>query len=182
MKKSLLAGAAAMMLAVNVPVTATAAEKPAELTATELSAVQNTNVNVPANVAYSAAVATLQTLGYVDIQASKDAGTVSGMTESKAKLIYNIFWGFGKKKYMQKASMLIEETGPSSALVRLNLHVMESKSRGIWGTSFTDGKLVRFRDPYAEFFTAYQAELARRSTTAPAVSAVSTAPSAATSN
>lgn len=145
-----------------VPSTAIAAEKPVELAPAELSAMQSKAYAVPANTLFSATVATLQTLGYVDINASKDAGTITGTTEAKAKTIYNIFWGFGKKKLTQKASLLVEGHGTDGAMVRLNLHLNEMKSRGIFGTSFSDGKLVRFAGPYQEFYAALDSEVARR--------------------
>ena len=159
--KKLMFALAAGALCAAVP--AHAAPKPVELSPTELAAVQNRSYNVPSSTAFSASVAALQALGYVDIVASKDAGTISGTTESKAKVIYNIIWGLGKKKYTQKASLLVEENGPGVALVRLNLHVNETKSRGIFGTAFSDGKLVRVADPYQDFYTALDGEITRRS-------------------
>lgn len=157
--------AAAVALAASTAAPAAKAEKPVELSSTELATQQSRAYSIPASSLFSATIATLQTLGYVDINSSKDAGTISGITESKAKTIYNIFWGFGKKKYTQKASLLVEENGGTQALVRLNLHVHETKARGIFGTSFTDGKLVRFADPYQDFFNALDAEVARRAPT-----------------
>ena len=139
------------------------APKPTELSAEQLSAYQTKTYSVPAKTAFSATVAALQTRGYIDINASRDAGTITGTTEAKAKTIYNIFWGFGKKKLTQKASLLIEENGVSGSMIRLNLHVNEMKSRGIFGTSFSDGKLVRYGEPYLDFWTHLDAEVARRS-------------------
>ena len=107
-------------------------------------------------------IATLQSLGYVDINASKDAGTISAQTEAKGKIFYNILWGFGKKKLTQKASLLVEDYGTNQVQIRLNLHVTETKARGIFGTSFSDGKLVKVAEPYTAFFTALDAEVARR--------------------
>lgn len=182
MRKSFVACAAAMMLAVNVPAAAIAADKPVELTPAELSTVQNQRIDLPSDMAFGATLATLQTLGYVDIQASRDAGTISGITESKAKVIYNIIWGLGKKKLTQKASLLIEPAGPTASLVRLNLHVNETKSRGIFGTSFSDGKLVRYRDPYVEFHNALTAEVARRKAGMAPVPAVTPAAAVTSSN
>ena len=90
--------AAAFGLATAAIATPAFAEKPAELSASQLAAVQARQYNVPSDVAFKAAIATLQSLGYMDIQASKDAGTIEGVTESKAKIIYNILWGFGKSR------------------------------------------------------------------------------------
>lgn len=162
MKTIIKVAAATSLACLAVPSSAFAAEKPVELAPTELAAVQAKTYAVPASTLFSATVATLQTLGYVDINASKDAGTITGTTEAKAKTIYNIFWGFGKKKLTQKASLLVEEHGGTGAMVRLNLHLNEMKSRGIFGTSFSDGKLVRFASPYQEFYTALDAEVNRR--------------------
>jgi len=130
---------------------------------------------VPSSTAFSASIAALQSLGYVDITASKDAGTISGQTEAKGKIFYNILWGFGKKKLTQKASLLIEDNGPGQSLVRLNLHVTESKQRGLFGTAFSDGKLVVVAEPYDTFFNALKAEVARRTPTAPAPAPVQAA-------
>ena len=160
--------AAALAFVSSSPTLAAGAPKPVELSSTELGAVQSKSYPIEAGKLYTATIATLQTLGYVDLVSSKDAGTISGTTEAKAKTFYNIFWGFGKKKLTQKASLLVEENGPSGGLVRLNLHVTETKARGIFGTSFSDGRLVRFAEPYRDFFSALDAEVARRSMGVPA--------------
>ena len=170
--------AAALALATTSLATPALAEKPAELSPTQLAEAQSETYAVPANAAFSASIAALQTLGYVDINASKDAGTISAQTEAKGKIFYNILWGFGKKKLTQKASLLIEENGPGQSLVRLNLHVTETKARGIFGTSFSDGKLVMVAEPYESFFTALKAEVARRIPPAPAATPVAAAVSA----
>jgi hypothetical protein len=151
------------LAAVSLSSAATAAaDKPVELSPAQLAAVQSKTYTVPAGAAFSASIATLQSLGYVDINASKDAGTISAQTEAKGKIFYNILWGFGKKKLTQKASLLVEDYGMNQALVRLNLHVAETKARGIFGTSFSDGKLVKVADPYTAFFTALDGEVSRR--------------------
>lgn len=174
--------AAAFALAVLSVTPAAAAEnKPVELSATELATAQARTYSVPANVAFTASISALQTLGYIDINASKDAGTISAVTETKGKIIYNILWGVGKKKRTQKASILVEENGPTQARVRLNLIEAESKSRGLFATAFTDGKLVKIAEPYGTFFTALDAEIARRSVAAPAaVPAAAAAPATPT--
>ena len=158
--------AAALALSATCLASPAMAEKPVELSSTELAGIQSKAYAVPSSTAFSATIATLQTLGYVDINASKDAGTISAQTEAKGKIFYNILWGFGKKKLTQKASLLVEENGPGQSLVRLNLHVTETKARGIFGTSFSDGKLVKVAEPYGSFFTALNAEVARRSAAA----------------
>lgn len=173
--------AGALALAATSITSPAIAEKPVELSTDQLAAVQSKTYSVPANTAFAASVATLQSHGYVDINASKDAGTISAQTEAKGKIFYNILWGFGKKKLTQKASLLVEENGPNQALVRLNLHVTETKARGIFGTSFSDGKLVKVADPYTMFFTALDAEVSRRLPLAASTSAVQeTVPVAAT--
>ena len=139
------------------------AEKPVELTAAQLGAIQSHQYNVPADTAFKAAISTLQALGYMDINASKDAGTISGVTEAKAKIIYNILWGFGKKKLTQKAAVLVEDNGPSGTVVRLNLLVSQTKARGIFGTSFSDGQMVKTAEPYSEFFAALDSQVKDRS-------------------
>ncbi len=65
-------------------------EKPVELTAVELTAVQTRVYAAPVSATFPATVATLQTLGYLNINASRDAGTISGETEAKGKITYNI--------------------------------------------------------------------------------------------
>ncbi len=156
-------------------------QKPVELSPTELTAAQSRAYSVPANVAFTASISALQTLGYIDINASKDAGTISAVTETKGKIIYNILWGVGKKKRTQKASILVEDNGANQARVRLNLIEAESKSRGLFATAFTDGKLVKVGEPYGNFFTALDAEIARRSATAPTpVPAAATVPATPT--
>lgn len=168
--------AAVSLAAFSVTSAAAAENKPVELSATDLAAAQARTYSVPANVAFTASISTLQTLGYIDINASKDAGTISAVTETKGKIIYNILWGVGKKKRTQKASILVEDNGPNQARVRLNLIEAESKSRGLFATAFTDGKLVKIAEPYGTFFTALDAEIARRTPAAPAAPAASATP------
>jgi hypothetical protein len=134
---------------------------PPELSSTELSQVQSRRYAIPQKTAFNAALSTLQTLGFVDVNADRESGTISAITDAKAKTIFNVFWGFGKKKWTQKASLLIEEDGLGSR-IRLNMMLSETKARGIFGTSFTDGKLVRHGEPYHDFFRALDADIASR--------------------
>lgn len=178
--------ASAFAIATGTIATAAYADKPAELSSSQLAAVQMHQYNVPSDVAFKAAISTLQSMGYMDIQASKDAGTIEGVTESKAKIIYNILWGFGKKKLTQKAAVLVEDNGPAGTVVRLNLLVAQTKARGIFGHSFSDGEMVKTAEPYNDFFTALDAEVKDRAlhyvaapagtTVAPAQSVVSAKP------
>jgi hypothetical protein len=180
--KTIVKFAAAFAVATAAVSSPAYAEKPAELSAGQLSALQAHSYAVPADLAFKSVIATLQSLGYVDINASKDAGTISAVTESKAKIIYNILWGFGKKKMTQKASLLVEDNGPGGAVVHLNLLVAQTKARGIFGTSFSDGQMVKVADPYVQFFTALDAEVkdrALRYVPAPAAPAAAAAPVAA---
>src|SRR4249919_3578721 len=110
------------------PAIAASQPKPAELSATDLAAFQTRTYPASFGTLFPAAISTLQTLGYLNISASKDAGTISAETEAKGKIIYNILWGVGKKKRTQQASLLVEETGPGRSMVKLNLTVNESKS------------------------------------------------------
>ena len=160
--KFLIKPAAALAIATAPALATPAVAKPAELSAAELAAVQARSYAVPADVAFKAALSTLQTLGYVDINASKDAGTISAVTESKAKMIYNILWGFGKKKLTQKASLLIEDNGPTGSVVRLNLMVSQMKARNVYATTFSDGQMVKVREPYGQFFATLDAEIQAR--------------------
>jgi hypothetical protein len=151
------ATAAALCLCTNSPAFA----RPPELLPTQLSAAQSHRYSVPADVAFHATLAALQTLGFQDIDANRDAGTIGALTDSKAKTILNIFWGFGKKKWTEKAQVLVEDYAGGSQ-VRLNLSLKETKARGIFGTSFTDGEPVHYAQPYQEFFAALDAEVAQR--------------------
>lgn len=160
--KFLIKFAAAFAVATATIITPAFAEKPAELTPAQLSAVQARTYNVPSDVAFKSVLVVLQNLGYLDIEANKDAGTISGTTESKGKIIYNILWGFGKKKLTQKASLLVEDNGPAGSVVHLNLLVAQTKARGIFGTSFSDGQMVKVADPYEQFFAALDQEVKDR--------------------
>lgn len=155
---------------IGSPVAASARDaKPVELSQTELSAAQVRTYTAPLAVTFPAVISTMQSLGYLNIDASKDAGTISGETEAKGKIFYNIVWGLGKKKRTQQASLLVEEMSPGYSVVKLNLSVNEAKARGIFGTSFKDGQLVKVGEPYSTFYSALDVEIARR--TAGAVSA-----------
>ncbi len=163
---------AAAIIAAPITVASPAIAKgQAELSSVDLAKVQGRTYAVPSKAAFGAVLSTLQTLGYVDVNANRDAGTVSAVTDAKAKTIFNIFWGFGKKKWTQKASLLIEEDGAGSR-VRLNMMLSETKARGIFGTSFTDGKLVRVAAPYQEFFQVLDGEMAQRTPVPAAAAAV----------
>jgi len=89
--------AAALAFAASSPTIAAESPKPVELSSTELGAIQAKAYPIESGKLYSATIATLQTLGYVDIASSKDAGTISGNTEAKAKTFYNIFWALEKR-------------------------------------------------------------------------------------
>lgn len=176
--KTFVRGWGLVACAVMVVSSPALAGKPPEATPVQLAAAQSHRYPANSKTAFNAVLGTLQTLGYVDIDADRESGTVSGSTEAKAKTIYNIFWGFGKKKFTQKASLLIEDTGAGS-LVRLNLTVYETKARGIFGTSFTDGKLIKQAEPYNDFFRYLDAEMANRGVAASvATAAVGAKPTA----
>lgn len=160
---------AASLLLVSAPAYAAPSQpKPVELSGPALSAAQTRTYPTTFDKAFPAAVSALQTMGYLNINASRDAGTITAETSAKAKVIYNVFWGLGKKKRTQLASLLIEELTPGQTVVRLNLSMNEAKSRGPWGTSFQDGKLITFAEPYADFFQTLDAEIARRTAVMPA--------------
>lgn len=160
------APALAILLAIATP---TSAGKPPELAPTELAGLQNQYYAVPPKIAFNAALSTLQSLGFTDVNANRDAGTITAITEAKAKTLFNIFWGFGKKKYTMKASLLVEEMGAGTQ-VRLNLHLNETKSRGIFGTSFSDGVLIRQGDPYRDFYAVMNREVQNRTANSAAAS------------
>ena len=141
--------------------TANAGSLPTNLTPIELRDFQVRHYAAPSRTSFNAVVAALQDMGYVDINGNRDVGTISAVTDAKAKTILNIFWGFGKKKWTQKASVFVEDDTMGTT-VRLNLMLSETKSRGIFGTSFTDGQIIRSPDPYIDFFHAVDAEVARR--------------------
>lgn len=161
MKLSYKVAAAITVASVISMSTPALAAGPVELSSTELSQVQSRRYSLPPKTVFNAVLSTLQTLGFVDIDADRESGTVSAVTDAKAKTIFNIFWGFGKKKWTQKASLLIEEDDLGSR-VRLNMILSETKARGIFGTSFTDGKIVRYVEPYQEFFRALDSEVVSR--------------------
>lgn len=148
----------AAFLSISVMTPATAQSR---LTPIELSALQSQIYSVPSEVAFRATLATLQNLGFEDITANKDAGTISAVTDSKAKTILNIFWGFGKKKWTTKAQLLVEDYGGGSQ-VHLGLNLKETKARGIFQDSFTDGDVVHEARPYQDFFAALGTEIAKR--------------------
>lgn len=161
MKTSIL-GACALALCAVPSIAADKPGKPVELSDSELAALRSKTYAAPVSVTFPATVATLQSLGYLNITASKDAGTISGETEAKGKVIYNILWGFGKKKRTQLASLLVEDTGANESSVRLNLTVNEAKTRGFVGNAFRDGQIVKIAEPYQQFYAALDAEVARR--------------------
>ncbi len=148
---------------VVAPVSISAKEKepkPVELSDSEIAALQSRTYDVSYDVLFPAVMATLQGTNYVNINASRDAGTATAETEAKSKLIYNIFWGFGKKKRNQLASIFMESSG-SGSILRLKLSIVEAKSRAGMG-GYSDGAPVKFGEPYRDFYAALDAELERR--------------------
>lgn len=159
-----LIAATACAMTMTTPVSAEPKPpKPIELSATDLRTTQTRTYQAPMAKVFPAVIASMQSLNYLNIEASKDAGTIRGETEAKGKAFFNILWGLGKKKFTQQASFLVEEVTPGTTTVQLNLMVNESKSRGIFGTSFKDGKLVKFGEPYTEIYSTLDAEVLRRS-------------------
>ncbi len=152
-----------LALALSMPSAALAKDKPPELSADQLTLAQTQTFAAPFSAVMSSAVAALQTDGYMEIVASKDAGTVSGHTDAKSKLMYNFFWGLGKKKLTQTAQFLIEEIRPGQTTLRLNLFLNESKTRSIvFGSRMTDATLIKQGEPYRGLMDLVGSEVARR--------------------
>jgi hypothetical protein len=166
MKKILFAAVSAFSLVIAPTVAFAKDDKPAELSASELATLQSRNIGAPYDVLFPSVMSTLQQLNYVNINASRDAGTASAQTEAKGKIYYNIIWGFGKKKRTQLASLFMEPAGAGASKLSLKLSTVEAKSRG-FGGSFSEGTPVAVADPYREFYAALDAEIARRGAVAP---------------
>jgi len=76
--------AASMALALaSLGAPAMAGRRP-ELPDAELMRVQSRHYTLPPKVAFNSVLASLRTLGFVDINANRDAGTVSAVTDPKA--------------------------------------------------------------------------------------------------
>lgn len=123
-------------------------------------------------------MATLQDSNYLNINASKDAGTATAETDAKSKLVYNIFWGIGKKKRTQLASILMEPMGENKSSLKLKLSIIETKNRGAFGGAYSDGTPVKIGEPYRDFYAKLDGEVARRmaAQNTPAPAAAETAP------
>ena len=150
------------MLAI-APVSVIAKEKvpePVELSESELDALQNREVSAETDVVFRSTIAALQEIGYININASKDAGTITAETDAKSKLVYNIFWGFGKKKRTQLASVFVEPMGSGRTRMSIKMQMVEAKAR--MGASYSDGKPIRFAEPYASFYAEFDKALALR--------------------
>lgn len=145
--KVIVRSAAIVFALGGLSVPAMAGPPPSRLTAPAQMGVQARSYPIPPNVAFNAALSALQNQGFVDISANRDAGTISAVADSKAKLIFNIFHFFGKKKWTMKASALVEDQGVGST-VRVNLLAGETKQRASWGSSFSDAEIVRSPDYY----------------------------------
>ena len=139
-----------------------AAEKLVELTAAELSVFQSKSYENSVTTAFTATISTMQSLGYLNINGNRETGTISGETESKGKIIYNILWGVGKKKQTLLASLFLEQISPTRTTVKLNLTMNEAKSRGLFGNAFKDGIIIKEAAPYQQFYAALDSEMARR--------------------
>jgi len=156
----------AMMIA---PVAASAKEKepkPVELSAVELAALQKREIPAGVDIVFRSSISALQEMGYVNINASKDAGTITAETDAKSKLVYNIFWGFGKKKLTQLASVFVEPISPTLTRMSIKLQTVEAKAR--MGSSYSDGKPVAFAEPYNAFYADFEKALSVRTAEAAA--------------
>lgn len=151
---------AVALLAVAAPAAA-GKDEPPKLTEEQLRPFQQREFAMSSDALFVAAVSMLQAEGYRDINANRDAGTISAQTEAKSKLIYNIFWGFGKKKLTQIASIFIEPRGNGMTRLRVGLSTVETKSR-LYGVSSSDGTPVPYAQPYADFFATLEREVALR--------------------
>src|SRR6187402_3865014 len=137
----------AIALAIAVVAVPASAGPPPNLAARVPMSVQARSYPIPASVAFNAALSALQNQGYVDVTGNRDTGTISGTIDSRAKTIFNVFHWFGKKKWMQKASILVEDQGVGST-VRVNLQGAEVKQRAVWGTSWSEAQLIRAPEAY----------------------------------
>ncbi|THD36737.1 MAG: hypothetical protein E7773_06985 [Sphingomonas sp.] len=180
MKKAV---ALAIVLAVApvVAAPAMAKDKVPELSTAQMNEIQGRTYSASAAQVMASAVAALQSAGYMEITANKDAGTVSGHTDGKSKLMYNFFWGFGKKKMTQTAEFLVEELTPGHTTLRLNIFLNESKTRSIiFGNRMTDASLIKVAEPYQTLLDSVSAEVGKRGgTMTPAVAATAVAPAVA---
>lgn len=160
------------------PVAALAKEKepkPVELNETELAALQKREIPAGVDVVFRSSISALQEMSYVNINASKDAGTITAETDAKSKLVYNIFWGFGKKKLTQLASVFVEPISPTVTRMSIKLQTVEAKAR--MGSSYSDGKPVVFAEPYNAFYTEFEKALSvRMAEAAAAVAPVAVVP------
>lgn len=153
--------------------------KPVELSEAALEALQKREIQGSVDVVFRSSISALQEMGYVNINASKDAGTITAETDAKSKLVYNIFWGFGKKKLTQVASIFVEPISPALTRMSIKLQTVEAKAR--MGSSYSDGKPVVFAEPYNAFHAEFDKALAvRMAEIAPAAPGVPTAEPVAT--
>lgn len=161
-----------MILGVSMmalPVAALAKDKepkPVEMSQDELAKIQKREIAAETDVVFRSSISALQEMGYVNINASKDAGTITAETDAKSKLVYNIFWGFGKKKLTQVASVFVEPISPTLTRMSVKLQTVEAKAR--MGSSYSDGKPVLFGEPYNAFYAEFDKALAIRTAEAAA--------------
>ncbi len=181
MRKLAMIMLGASMMSAPVAVAAKEKEaKPVELGEAELAALQKREIPASTDVVFRSSIAALQEMSYVNINASKDAGTITAETDAKSKLVYNIFWGFGKKKLTQVASVFVEPMSLTTTRISVKLQTVEAKAR--MGSSYSDGKPVLFGEPYKAFYAEFDKALAVRmaETAAPAVAAPAAAEPVAT--
>ncbi|MDR6834584.1 MULTISPECIES: hypothetical protein [unclassified Sphingopyxis] len=147
----------------GLPIAASAKDKepkPVELSESELATLQKREISAGTDVVFRSSISALQEMSYVNINASKDAGTITAETDAKSKLVYNIFWGFGKKKLTQVASVFVEPVSPTLTRISVKLQTVEAKAR--MGSSYSDGKPVVFGEPYKAFYAEFDKALAVR--------------------
>ena len=161
MRKVALVVLGATMMMTSAAVSAKEKEpKPVELSEVQLDALQKREIQGGVDIVFRSSISALQEMGYVNINASKDAGTITAETDANSKLVYNIFWGFGKKKLTQVASIFVEPISPALTRMSIKLQTVEAKAR--MGSSYSDGKPVAFAEPYNAFHAEFDKALAVR--------------------
>jgi len=142
--------AAAALLIAAFSGAAQAADKKSQMSTLELQAVQSHDFEAPKDEVFGAVMTVLQDAGY-RIQAGEvQTGLITGVGSSQAKLTYNLFWGFGKKKLSPMVSAFIEKMGPGSR-VRLNFVMAKVKST-VYGSQPEDEEPVTDVAVYKDAF------------------------------
>jgi hypothetical protein len=160
--RSIFAAALASALVAAIAVPSYAKDKTPQMTPLQIQSMQTHEFDAPKEDVFASVVSVMQDAGYRIENAEIQTGIITSVGSTKAKLNYNIFFGFGKSKKTPMATAFVEQIGKTTR-VRLNFVMAKVKST-IYGSQPQDEEPVLDQSVYSDAFEKIeQALFVRRS-------------------